>query len=115
MPCTGYFFPFVNRTTFSSSLVSVVKKIKEKIAEENRSVDYVLKLTECCKAWGGPCCSLEELKCILKKYPDQEKVIKTELAFYVNTNKETTLADRNYSDKPKLIWQHAGEFANTFG
>ena len=30
--------------------------------KKQKNIDYVLKLTETCKTWGGPCCSVEELK-----------------------------------------------------
>ena len=58
------------------------------MAKKQKNVDYVLKLTETCKTWGGPCCSPEELKAVVKKNPDNEKkIIKSELSFYVHTHK----------------------------
>ena len=65
-----------------------VKNIREKITKKKKTVDYVLRLTEACKSWGGPCCSLQELTKVMKSHPDQDKkIVKTELAFYVNTRK----------------------------
>ena len=38
--------------------------------------------------WGGPCCSVEELKSVRTKNPENDKkIVKTELAFYVHTHK----------------------------
>ena len=60
--------------------------------KKQKNVDYVLKLTETCKTWGGPCCSAEELKGVLKRNPDNEKkMVKTELSFYVHTHKADRL------------------------
>lgn len=42
--------------------------------------------------WGGPCCSLEELKEVLKKNSEMDmKIIKTELSCYVHTHKSDRL------------------------
>ena len=69
-----------------------LQKIKEKIAKKQKNADYILKLIQTCKTWSGPCCSVGELKDVLKKHPDNEKrVIKIELSFYIHTHKADRL------------------------
>ena len=88
----------MNTKWFTSQKTLQLQKIKEKMTKKQKNIDYVLKLIETCKTWGGHCCSAEELKTVLKKNPDNEKkIIKTELSFYVHTHK----ADR--LDRPELF------------
>ena len=84
----------MNVNWFTSQKELQLHKIKEKMAEKHKNVDYVLILTETCKSWRGPCCSLEELKSLLlKRNPDiEKKIIKTELSFYVSTHKVDRLS-----------------------
>ena len=82
----------MNTKWFTSQKNLQLQKIKEMMMKKQKNIDYVLKLTETCKTWGGPCCSAEELKTVLKKNPDNEKkIIKTELSFYVHTHKADRL------------------------
>ena len=68
-----------------------------KLSKKRQHVDYVLSLAKACKSWGGPCCSAEELREILKKNGDiDKKIVKAELSFYVHTHK----ADR--ANRPEL-------------
>ena len=77
----------MNTKWFVSQKTLQLQKIK-KMMKKQKNIDYILKLTETCKTWGGPCCSAEELKAVLNKNPDNEKkIIKTELLFYVYTHK----------------------------
>ena len=58
------------------------------MSKERQHVDYVLSLAKTCKSWGGPCCSVEELRDVLKKNGNiDKKIIKAELSFYVHTHK----------------------------
>ena len=69
-----------------------LQKIKEKMEKKQKNIDYILKLTNTCKTWGGPCCSAEELKGVIQRIPDNEKkIVKTELSFYVHTHKADRL------------------------
>ena len=82
-----------------------LQKLKEKIAKKKKNVDLVLRLIETCKSWGGPCCSLQELQKVRKSNPDlDEKIVKTELQFYVHTHK----ADR--AGHPELFRQRDIKF-----
>ena len=57
--------------------------MKETLAKKKKNVDCVFKFAVTCKMWGGPCCSVEELKTVLKKNTAKDKkTIKTELAFH---------------------------------
>ena len=72
--------------------------MENKLSKKQKNVDYVLNLTKTCKQWGGPCCSVEELKEVLKKNADiDKKIVKTELSFYIHTHK----ADRQ--NRPELF------------
>ena len=78
----------MNAKWVTSQKTLQLQNIKEKMAKKQKNVDYILKLMETCKTWSGPCFSVDELKNVLKKNPDNEKkVIKTELSFYVHTHK----------------------------
>jgi len=41
--------------------------MKKRMEKKQSHIDHVLSLARTCKTWGGPCCSLEELKEVLKK------------------------------------------------
>ena len=52
-----------------------------------KQTEFINKLLIKCKTWSGPCASREELLSIIKKHPDNEKIIvNTELAYYVHTH-----------------------------
>ena len=62
--------------------------MEAKLSKKKQHVDYVLSLAKTCKSWGGPCCSVEELREVLKKNGDiDKKIVKAELSFYVHTHK----------------------------
>ena len=59
------------------------KRIEMKLRKTVQAKDYVKKLLQECKTWGGPCTTADELCYILTQKPDQEKVIvRTEMAFF---------------------------------
>ena len=63
-------------------------RIKEKIQKAVRQKDYVRKLLETCKSWGGPCVTSNELIAAIDAKPGkQEQIVKTELTFYGNIYK----------------------------
>ena len=69
-----------------------------KIADKQKTVDYVTKLLGTCKTWGGPCCCRYELITVLEKNPDKVKtIVKAEMPFYAHTHK----ADR--PTRPELF------------
>lgn len=72
--------------------------IERRMSAKKKNIDYVRKLAQTCKKWGGPCCSVEELKEVLKKNVHiDKKIVKTELSFYVHTHK----GDR--ANRPELF------------
>ena len=63
-------------------------RIKEKMQKSVRQKDYVRKLLETCKSWGGPCVTSNELIAAIEAKPGkQEQIVKTELTFYGNIYK----------------------------
>ena len=77
----------MNVKWYNSQKEIQLKKMEDKLAKKKKNVDYVLKLAQTCM-WGGPCCSVEELKSVLTKNPENDKkIVKTELAFYVHAHK----------------------------
>ena len=74
-----------------------IKKMKKVV----RQKDYVRKLLETCKSWGGPCVTSDELIAATDAKPGkQEQIVKTELTFYRNTHKSDMIAR---SDLFKLV------------
>ena len=62
------------------------QRIEEKYAKGQNQKNYVNKLLQWCKSWGGPCTSVQELDAILKLNCDQvEKIVKIELSYYRHT------------------------------
>ena len=63
--------------------------IKEKKMQKAvRQMDYVRKLLETCKSWGGPSVTSDELiAAIDAPQGKQEQIVKTGLTFYRNTHK----------------------------
>ena len=67
--------------------------IKEKMQKAVRQKDYVRKLLETCKSWGEPCVTSDELIAETDaKQGKQGQIVKTELTFYINTNKLDMIA-----------------------
>ena len=68
-------------------------RIKEKIQKAVRQKDYVRKLLETCKSWGGLCVTCNELIAAIDAKPGKhEQIVKTELTFYRNTSKSDMIA-----------------------
>ena len=77
--------------TSQKNLLSI--RIKEKLDKSDKTKDYLKKLLQNCKIWGGPCTTGEELQSVLLARPDnQEKIVKTELTYYRNTHKSHIIA-----------------------
>ena len=71
--------------------------IKEKMQKAVRHKDYVRKLLETCKNWGGPCVRSDELIAAIDAKPGkQEQIVKIELTFYRNTHKSDMIACQIY-------------------
>ena len=63
--------------------------LQEKANKAERAKDYAKKLLKDYKAWGGPCASCEDLLAVLSSRPDKsELIVKTEMAYYVQTHKQ---------------------------
>ena len=63
-------------------------RIKKKMQKAVRQKDYVRKLLETCKSWGGPCVTSNELIAAIDAKPGKQKqIVKTELTFYGNIYK----------------------------
>ena len=68
------------------------ERIQEKIKKAENNSTYLKKLLQSCKTWGGPCTTPNELEMCIKNKPDiAEKIVKTELSYYVHTHQ----AERN--------------------
>ena len=69
------------------------KKTEMKLRKAVQAKDYVMKLLQECKTWGGPCTTADELCDILIQKPDQERVIvRTEMAFFALSHKAEKIA-----------------------
>ena len=78
----------MNVTWYTSQKELQQQVMEKKLSKKQKNVDYVLNLAKTCKQWGGPCCSVDELKEVLRKNGDiDKKIVKTELSFYVHTHK----------------------------
>ena len=88
----------MNVSWYSSQKELQHQVMEKKLSKKQKNVDYVLNLAKTCKQWGGPCCSVDELKEVLRKNGDiDKKIVKTELSFYIHTHK----ADRQH--RPELF------------
>ena len=68
-------------------------KVEEKIKKAMNASNYTKKLLMDCKSWRGPCVSSEELLLVLNDFSDlQEKIVRTELAYYRDTHKPEVTA-----------------------
>ena len=49
--------------------------------------EYVKKLLKLCKSWGGPCTNPTEIQvCLQNKSDIEQKLVKTELSYYIHTH-----------------------------
>ena len=73
------------------------QKLKERVQKKlNKAIqakDYTAELLRKCKAWGGPCTSVDELSTAIKNKPDQEEdIVKAEMAYYCRTHRMDKIA-----------------------
>ena len=69
-------------------------RIEEKLKKAHKAKDYTRRLLQDCKSWGGPATTPEELEVILKGKDNQQKVLRTELLYFVNTHKADKIANK---------------------
>ena len=63
------------------------QRIQKKIAEAENHSNFTKKLLQACKTWGGPVTTPNELENVIKKHVNIiEKVVKTELWYYIKTH-----------------------------
>ena len=67
--------------------------VKERTQKAVRQKDYVRKLLETCKSWGGPCVTSDELiAAINAKLGKQEQIVQADLTFYRSIDKSDMIA-----------------------
>ena len=67
--------------------------VKERTQKAVRQKDYVRKLLETCKSWGGPCVTSDELiAAINAKLGKQEQIVQADLTFYRVIDKSDMIA-----------------------
>ena len=85
--------------------------IKEKMQKAVRQKDYVRKLFETCKSWGGPYVTFDELIAAIDAKPGKQKqIVKTELTFYRNTHNSDMIAHPDLFKLNKI--SHEEHFEN---
>lgn len=70
-------------------------RIEEKLKKAKKAKDYTRRLLQDCKSWGGPSTTPEELQVILKGKDNQQKVLKTEMLYFVNTHKSEKIVNKD--------------------
>ena len=66
-------------------------RIQKKMLQAESESGYVKKLLQTCKSWSGPVATPNELESIISKHQDiAEKIVKTELSYYVKTHEKST-------------------------
>ena len=84
----------------------LLKWIKEKLSNSEKSKDYSKTLLQSCKSFGGLCTTSGELQSALVAKPDlQKKIVKAELTLYQNTNKIDMLAQPDSFKVNKITHQ----------
>ena len=62
-------------------------KRTQKIKKAENNSTYTKKLLQAYKTWGGPCLTPDELELCIQNKPDiAEKLVKTEMSYYVHTH-----------------------------
>ena len=63
------------------------ERIQRKINKHRKEGEYITKLLQACKSWGGPCTTANELEIVLlyKNEDASNKIIRTELSYYRKT------------------------------
>ena len=86
------------------------ERLQQKVATNQHQRDYVRRLLVECRRWGGPCSSVDELLTALRGNPDDERLVRTELAFYKHSHAADAAA------RPELFKlvrvSHAERFEN---
>ena len=74
------------------------ERIQRKINEHRKEGEYITKLLQYCKSWGGPCTTANELEIVLlnKNKDVSNKIVRTELSYYRKTHQ----AERYETSKP---------------
>ena len=54
------------------------ERLKEKLVKAKKGKGYIKKLLQNCKAWGGPCTTVDELHNILSGKDNQQFIPKTD-------------------------------------
>ena len=63
------------------------ERLELKLKKAQKVKDYTKKLLQDCKSWGGPCTTVDELHKVLAGKDTQNRILKTEMAYYVHTHK----------------------------
>ena len=63
-----------------------------KLKKAEKAKDYTKKLLQDCKSLGGPCTSVDELQEVLNGKDNQNRILKTEMAYYAHTHKADKIA-----------------------
>ena len=66
-----------------------------KLKKAKKAKDFTRRLLQDCKSWGGPATTPEELEVILKGKDNQQKVLRTELLYFVNTHKSDKITNKD--------------------
>ena len=72
--------------------IKLKERLELKLKKAQKAKDYTKKLLQDCKSWGGPCTSVDELHQVLIGKDTQNRILKTEMAYYVHTHKADKIA-----------------------
>ena len=71
------------------------ERLKEKILKADKSKDYIKKLLQDCKSWGGPATTSEELISIISGRENTHHILRTEVAYYAHTHKSSRITNKD--------------------
>ena len=68
------------------------ERLDLKLKKSKKAMDYTRTLLQDCTSWGRPCTSVDELHQVLIGKDRQQRILKTEMAYYTHTHKSDKIA-----------------------